>query len=250
MNVFENKKTAVITGATGGIGSELAATIVNEGATVYLLGRHFKELKTLEVIKRGQRDGRVHFCQVDFNNENEIIDTIQQINLEDKIDYLIHGAAFYNYTSFQQSDLSELDRAYRINLRAPYLLTLHLIPKVVSCRGTIVFLNTSVITGQGSENLVQYASTKAALKTMADSIRRESSKDGIRVLTIFLGKTATPMQEKACELQGLPYKPECMIQSEDAAKLIYQAILTPESAEITELYIRPSVSYMNCIEAT
>lgn len=80
-----------------------------------------------------------------------------------------------------------------------------------------MFINSSVgIVARGG--IGPYAATKHALKAIADSLRDEVNKDGIRVLSIFLGRTATPMQEEVHRLEGKPYRPERLLQPEDVAE--------------------------------
>ena len=236
------RKTAVITGSTGGIGSELAALFLETGMTLYLWGRNFEVLRTRLGLSGDMENKNVHFCKVDLNEENEINKTVELI-YEDKIDYLIHGAAFFSRGSFKNTDISELDRSYRVNLRAPYLITQRLLPKLVAGNGVITFLNSSAVTGSVNKNSMHYASTKAAMKSMADCLRQEVNSQGVKVVTYFLGKVATPMQQKACENKGIPYKPEKMILPRDAAKLIFDTITPPVSIEITDLHIRPPEPY-------
>ena len=85
----------------------------------------------------------------------------------------------------------------------------------------------------------QYAATKAALKAMADSLREEVNPDGVRVLSIFVGRTATPMQAALHEAEGKEYRPERLLQPEDIASTIVHALCMPRTAEITEVDIRP-----------
>ena len=236
-------KTAIITGATGGLGREIVIAFLRAGISVYALGRNFEALRSMIESEQKPNNVKAHFCEVDLNDENQILKTIKLINKEDRISFLVHGAACYSYGALETSNLSDLDRSYRVNVRAPYLLTQQLLPKLITAGGIIVFLNSSVATGTGKENLTHYASSKSALKSMADCLRQEVNSKGVRVITFMLGKVATAMQQKACEYENKTYKPEKMIQSSEAAKIIFEAASAPDSLEITDLHIRPSVGY-------
>lgn len=237
------QKTAVITGATGGLGREVSACFIRAGFSVYLLGRNIDSLRSFIESENGIKNGNIHFCNVNFIDEDQILETIKSINKEEKIDFLIHGAAFYSYGKFERTDISDLDRSYKVNVRAPYFLTQQLLPKLISAGGVIAFINSSIVSGSGKKNLTNYASTKSALKSMADCLRQEVNSQGVRVINFMLGKVATPMQQKACKYEGIPYKPEKMIKPEEAAKLIFQTVSISDDMEITDLHIRPSVSY-------
>jgi NADP-dependent 3-hydroxy acid dehydrogenase YdfG len=87
--------------------------------------------------------------------------------------------------------------------------------------------------------VAQYAATKHALKAIADSLREEINDDGVRVLSVFLGRTATPMQAAVHEMEGREYYPELLLQPEDVASVIINALSLPRSAEVTDIIVRP-----------
>lgn len=107
-----------------------------------------------------------------------------------------------------------------------------------SCKGQIVFINSSAGLNARAD-VGQYAATKHALKAIADSLREEVNADGVRVLSMFLGRTATPMQDAVHKMEGKEYHPECLIQPEDVAAVVVNALSLPRTAEVTDIHIRP-----------
>ena len=105
-------------------------------------------------------------------------------------------------------------------------------------KGQIVFINSSAGL-RASGNLGQYAATKFALKAIADSLREEVNGEGVRVLSVYPGRTATPMQSAVHKLEGREYHPELLMQSADAAAVVVNALSLPGSAEVTEIFVRP-----------
>jgi NADP-dependent 3-hydroxy acid dehydrogenase YdfG len=85
----------------------------------------------------------------------------------------------------------------------------------------------------------QYAASKHALRAVADSLRDEVNPSCIRVQSVYLGRTATPMQAAIHAAEGKPYQPELLIQPEDVASTIIHAVGLPRTAEITEISMRP-----------
>src|SRR5438094_319306 len=73
----------------------------------------------------------------------------------------------------------------------------------------------------------QYAATKHALKAIADSLREEVNPKGIRVLTVYLGRTATPMQQAVFQQEGREYHPDTLLQPEDVASVVVNALMLP-----------------------
>ena len=107
-----------------------------------------------------------------------------------------------------------------------------------SCRGQIVFVNSSA-GFLASANLSQYAATKHALRAIADSLRQEVNVDGIRVLSIYPGRTASPMQAAVHAMEGKVYDPDRLVQPEDISALVITALSLPRTAEVTDIHVRP-----------
>jgi short-subunit dehydrogenase len=132
-----------------------------------------------------------------------------------------------------------LDGQYRVNVRAPYLITQALLPKLKASRGQIVFINsTAGLTARAQVS--QYAASKHALKALADSLRDEVNADGVSVLSVYPGRTASPMQAAVHQLEGRAYHPEKLMQAEDVAEIILSALALPRTAEVTDIQVRPS----------
>ena len=143
-------------------------------------------------------------------------------------------------SSFQCASPDPLDLHYKVNLRAPYLLTQGLLPQVKAQQGQIVFVNSTAALRAGA-NASQYASTKHALKAVADSLREEVNAAGVRVLSLFLGRTASPMQAGVYEMERRKYSPELLMQPEDVAAVVINTLMLPRTAEVTEVSMRPCV---------
>ncbi|MFL6232265.1 MAG: short-chain dehydrogenase, partial [Thermoanaerobaculia bacterium] len=65
------------------------------------------------------------------------------------------------------------------------------------------------------------------------------NKQGVRVLTVFPGRTATAMQEEVHRYEGSPYDPERFLQPGDVAAMVLNALALPRTAEVTDIHIRP-----------
>ena len=105
-------------------------------------------------------------------------------------------------------------------------------------QGQIVFINSSLaLTARA--NVAQYAATKHALKAIADSLREEVNPKGMRVMSVFLGRTASPMQAAVHAMENRPYDPNRLLQPEDVASLVLYLLSLPRTAEITDITIRP-----------
>ena len=156
----------------------------------------------------------------------------------EKIDMLIHSAGVISIGKLEISSVADFDRQYKTNVRAPCLLTQVLLPLLKMQKGQIVFINSSA--GLFSKaNLSQYAATKHALRAFADSLRDEVNEMGIRVLSVFPGRTATPMQEMIFSQEGRDYPANRLLQPQDVAAVVIHALSLPRTAEVTDISIRP-----------
>jgi NADP-dependent 3-hydroxy acid dehydrogenase YdfG len=206
--------------------------------TVWLAGRVREKLEAVGEVVRAT-GGRACCAQIDLTRDDEILDLAARLRGDvGYLDLLVHCAGEIILGPLRAASIEDLDRQYRINVRAPYLLTQVLLTMLKSRQGQIVFVNSSA--GQtASANLSQYAATKHALRAIADSLRHEVNADGVRVLSVYPGRTATPMQAAVHAAEGRDYHPDHLIQPEDVASMVISALSLPRSAEVTDIHVRP-----------
>ena len=80
------------------------------------------------------------------------------------------------------------------------------------------------------------------MHAFAESLRSEENAAGLRVLSVYLGRTATPMQQRVALAEGVAYEPERLLRPEDVASTVIGALTLPRGAEITDIHIRPRVA--------
>jgi NAD(P)-dependent dehydrogenase (short-subunit alcohol dehydrogenase family) len=178
--------------------------------------------------------------QIDLTAEGAIRPLVQHLEKASKgLDVLVHSAGLYHQSLMELARVEDLDAQYATNVRAPYVLTQALLPMLTLARGQIVFVNSSAGLTAKRPEIGQYSATKHALKAIADSLREEVNPKGVRVLSLYLGRTATPMQEALYHVEGRDYHPETLIQPEDVASVVVQALRLPGTAEITDISVRP-----------
>lgn len=233
-------RTAVITGASSGIGRAVARQLAEAGAFLHLLGRDRGRLESVaEEARAAGGEADVHTG--DLSDDGAIEETVAQLGREVRaVDILIHSAGAVSLGVVSEMPVADLDHQYRVNLRAPYALTQGLLPLVRAAKGQIVFVNSGA--GLNAKaGWSAYAATKHGLKALADSLREEVREDGVRVVSLYPGRTASPMQRSVREMEGQPYHPEGFIQPEDIAQSLLSALTLPRSADVTDLMIRPGV---------
>jgi NADP-dependent 3-hydroxy acid dehydrogenase YdfG len=200
-----------------------------------------RQLETLEAVAERARATapRVRCYLADLTLDNCIRELALQLQRDvGSIDLLIHSAGVISLGQLESARIDDFDWQYATNVRAPYALTQTVLPMLRARRGQVVFVNSSVGLSARA-NVGQYAATKHALKAIADSLREEVNAEGIRVLSVFLGRTASPMQASVHEMEGRAYYPELLMQPEDVAAVVLNALSLPRSAEVTDISIRP-----------
>jgi short-subunit dehydrogenase len=229
---------AVVTGASSGIGKAIALAIASGGGSVCLIGRNQERLnQTAEACQGSAR--QVLAFSTDLSTDHGIEDLVRCVEKDFELaDTLIHCAGAHAVGDFEETPLGKLDDLYRINVRMPYALTQALLPRLKSQRGQIVFVNSSQGLQARAKSSV-FAATQHALKAIADSLRQEINADGIRVLSVYPGRTATPRMEALFKIEGRPYRPDLLLQPEDVAQSVLNALVLPRTAEVTNIEIRP-----------
>jgi NADP-dependent 3-hydroxy acid dehydrogenase YdfG len=228
-------QVVLVTGATSAIGKAIASELGSRNATLALVGR---KLPALQSMAESFVEPAFYY-QTDLCSDGDIADLVEDIrDSVGRVDILVHNAAVFFMGTVENTSVEDFDLQYRVNVRAPYLLTQSLLPMLKSSHGQIVFMNSSIWLNARS-GVAQYAATKYALKAMADSLRAEVNSERIRVLSVFPGRTAGPMQEARYAAEGKPYRPKSLLQPSDIALAVIAALALPRTAEITDLRIRP-----------
>lgn len=232
-------KRAVVTGASSGIGRATALELARAEAALHLLGRNEGELA--ELARQARSWGgtaRVH--PVDLTDERALREVGAELGSLGGLDLLIHSAGAVSLGPVADAPVGDFDRQYALNVRAPFLLTQLLLPSLKRARGQVVFLNSgSGLVARASWS--QYAATKHALKALADALREEVKGDGVRVVSVYPGRTASPMQARVHELEGREYDPARFVQPEAVAAMVLAALSLPPTAEVTDLSVRPGL---------
>jgi NAD(P)-dependent dehydrogenase (short-subunit alcohol dehydrogenase family) len=182
-------KTALITGATGGIGGATARLLAARGAQIVASGRDQQRGDQLvkEITAAG---GVARFVAADLTDAGQVR---QLAAAAGDVDILINNGALFPVAPTTEQEANGLDQALAANVRAPYLLTAALAPAMVA-RGSGTIVNISTMAARiGMAGLSAYAATKAALEALTRTWAAEFSPSGVRVNAVSPGPTRTDM---------------------------------------------------------
>lgn len=224
---------AVVTGASGGIGGAIVTRLRQQGTNVAGVGR---DLARLSEAHSQTLSGEFHAIVADLADPAAPERIAVELGLTE-LDLLVHAAGRYHRRAVESDD-DDLEQQLAVNLVGPARITRLLLPIIERALGQIAFVNSSA--ARGAHPLVGgYAATKAGLRAYADSLRAEVNPVGIRVVSIFPGRTDTPMQRSIHDAEGRSYDPSRLLAADDVARALLNALDMPGSAEITDILIRP-----------
>jgi NADP-dependent 3-hydroxy acid dehydrogenase YdfG len=217
---------ALITGASGGIGSAIA-TALSATHTLLLAGRPSDRLDTVAA-----RLGATTF-PLDLTDPDEIEASCEIV---DELDVLVHNAGASIPGHVAESNIDEWRATFAVNVFGVVELTLALLPALRRARGQVVFINS----GAGrkvSPGMASYSASKFAMRAFADSLRDDEP--DLRVITIYPGRTDTAMQRELVAFEGGRYDPANFLRPETVAATVANAVATPPDGHVHEVVLRP-----------
>lgn len=223
------KPTIIITGATGGIGLEVARQL--RDANLILLGRNPEKLMDLQ-----QDFPEASVQAVSLTDESAVAALLEGL---EKVDALVHCAGEVVLSSVAESQVADWESMFQSNVITSLILTRQALPLLRKSRGKVIFVNSGAGL-RASPNWGGYAASKFALKALADALRQEEPL--ISVTTVYPGRTATDMQKQVRSMEQAPYDAEKYVRASDVAAAIKLVLDLQHPSVLEELSIRPASS--------
>ncbi|EST28241.1 short-chain dehydrogenase [Streptomycetaceae bacterium MP113-05] len=226
--------THLITGAGSGIGAAVARRLLDRGDELWLLARDAGRAKELAGEFPGART-----LVGDLAVPERLSWALGQQTLPDRLDSLHHIAGVVELGQVGDLTPKVWNATLAANLVAPAELTRLLLPQLRLAEGHVLFVNSGAGLRANAE-WSAYAASKHGLKALADALRWEESRNGVRVTSVYPGRTATPMQEKVHRQEGNEYDPQRWITPDAVATTVLTALDLPRGSEVTDLSVRPT----------
>ena len=222
-------RTHLVTGAGSGIGAGVARMLLERGDRVVVVGRSEERAGELAAALPG---AEVLVADLAWP------ESVESLELPDALDSVVHAAGVVELGAVAELSVEDWASQLRVNLVAPAALTRVALPALRAARGTVVFVNSGAgLTAH--PHWSAYAASKHGLRALADSLRGEEAGHGVRVSTVFPGRTATPMQEKVHAQEGKEYDAAAWIRPETVADQVVRLIDMPRDATVPEVVVRP-----------
>ncbi|WP_322857288.1 SDR family oxidoreductase [Mycobacterium shigaense] len=219
--------TALITGASGGIGSAIAAALAPTH-TLLLAGRPSDRLDAVAF----------RLDATTFPMDLTDTDAIESgCEIVDELDVLVHNAGLSIPGHVDESSIEEWRATFSVNVFGPVALTLALLPALRAARGQVIFINSGA--GRNpSPGMASYSASKFALRAFADSLRGDEPQ--LRVTTVYPGRTDTDMQRELVAFEGGEYDPAGFLRPETVATVVANVVATPRDGHVHEVVLRPA----------
>lgn len=224
MNI--KNKTVIVTGASDGIGKQVALKLASKGALLALVGRNEERLNQVkeECLRLGSN--KVEYFVCDISKLDEVKQTVNNtISSFKTVDILLNIAGIWQkLNTLENISDKEIDDVIDIDLKGTLYFTKYVLKYFKTKDNEAIILNVSSrsgVTGQEGQNI--YTAAKWGVTGFSESLKSDLKGSKIRVATIFQGGTDTEMFRKT----GEDFKQEKFIKPEDLAEVIFFMLSRP-----------------------
>jgi len=194
VNINLNKKRALITGATRGIGKAIAEKFIDAGATVFLTGTNETNI---EQLRRTNKNMNVHWLHADFSSRQGIDLFIAKLECIDCIDICVNNAGINNIKPLEDYSKDEYEHLLSVNLTAPFRIAQYLLIGMKN-RGFGRVVNIASIWSQITKpERSLYTTTKTGMLGFTRALAVEYAPYNVLVNAVSPGFTCTELTEKS-----------------------------------------------------
>lgn len=229
------QKVVWVTGASTGIGREIANEFSKAGYIVVVTGRRKSRLVQIaSEIKFAGREATAFVCNM--LSERSIIGTAKRIREKyGRIDCLINNAGVTTFKTFLETKSFDFDNVINTNLRGTFLAIKYVLPQMIKNKGGHIINILSVAATTVFTNSSVYAASKAGILAMANSLRKEVRHLNIKVTNVLPGATETPMWDNKTRQKHSSK----MMTANEVAQIVLQIFEQPKKVMIEDITIRP-----------
>jgi 3-oxoacyl-[acyl-carrier protein] reductase len=229
-------KTALITGAGGGIGKIIAIALAERGASVYLTSRNSEKLASV-IRQITEQGGKAFSLPADLGNENEIFLLFKEFYASSSnLDILINGAGVGIFGNIEELNSGDFNRTFDINVKSMFLVCKEAL-KLMATQNSGYIINIASVQGfRAYKKSSLYSASKHAVMGLTKALAIETQEKNIRVSAILPGGVDTDFIDSVrpdLEKSGL-------IKPEDIAKTVLYLLSISDRAMVDEIYIRRS----------
>lgn len=242
----DNRRSAIVTGASSGIGKEISRLLLELGYEVYGFGRNFRdeelltehEVAGLEIAGGQDRSNYFHRIKGDLLDTRWLCNEVREISKNSRVEVLVNAAGVGYYGLHEQLSVQQIRTLVQTNLEVPLILTNRLLRVLKQNRGYIINIS-SITAKQSSPHGCAYGAVKAGLTSFGASLFDETRKYGVKVTTIHPDMTDTNLYRDA-DFTCSDEEGSFLLASEVADAVRY--VLTQrEGVVVPDITIRPQL---------
>lgn len=226
-------KTAIVTGASSGIGTAIAKELVKVGANVVLAARDEKRLAEIE--KEINQKEKTLCVKADVTNQkdvNSLADRAKQAF--GSVEIYVNNAGMMGSSRILKGDVSDWNQMIDINIKGVLYGIHSVLPDMVE-KGSGHIVNIASDSGfEVTERLTVYCATKFAVRAISTGLEKELAKTGVRVTNISPGMVETPLSAKSPFESGRK-----KLEPTDIARSVVYAVTQPDYVNVNEILVRP-----------
>jgi NAD(P)-dependent dehydrogenase (short-subunit alcohol dehydrogenase family) len=197
-------RVAIVTGGGTGIGAAIAEVLSARGADVVIAGRKLDNLRAAAESLAARTGRRIIPVQTDVRHEDEVAELVRRTVGEfGRVDILVNNAGGSYMFPLLKTSPERWDNSIALNLRAPYLTTMHTVPHMVAARRGAIVNISSVAAISGVRGGAAYAAGKAGLQAFTRVVAGEHGPHGIRANAIAVGTVASEGALRAWHRSGM-----------------------------------------------
>ena len=225
MNENLKGKNCLITGATGGLGKEIAKEFVNNDCNVFLTGKDTKKLSSLKNELENDIGIKIHFKNADLSNTHEIEKLIKEVRTSfSNIDILVNCAGIFPVKLLSESKIEDFEKCFNINIKAAFILCKEFSQEMVSKKwGRIVNIGSSGAYN-GKKKTIIYRASKHALLGLSRSLHDELKEYNVRTFCISPGPIKTSMGKEIIENENPNERFDSFMNPKEIAEFIVYTI--------------------------
>lgn len=226
-------KTAIITGASSGIGAAAAQHLAKEGANVVLAARRADKLKEIEASIGNQEKTNVFSVVTDVSKQNDVNTLVEKAkDAFGSVDIYVNNAGAMLSSRLQDGNVEDWETMIDVNIKG-VLYGIHEVLAGMMEQQSGHIINISSVSGQEVTKVsAVYSATKYAVRALSMSMEKELAKTGVRVTNISPGMVNTELSTGGAGDR----KP---LEADDIAKAIVYAVTQPEYVNVNEITVRP-----------
>lgn len=220
--------TAIVTGASSGIGLSISRMLIQKQYKVFGLGREFAETE--------KNENNFIPITCDLTNISELYSNVKEITSKEEISLLINNAGVGYFGPHEELNPIKISEMVTTNLEVPMILSQLLLRQLKKNLGTIINIS-SITAGKSNTHGCAYGATKAGLSSFSRSLFDEVRKYGVKVVTIHPDMTKTNFYRKADFQEGT--ESNTYITPEEVAEAVRFVLEQRDGFVVSEITLQP-----------